>query len=177
MSVLFADEASFYRQPTQALLWADMGRRQPKMPYNSGANTVMRVVGLMDAVTGRVNVWDFHRITAKRVASCFSNISSMYPTAEKIYVVMDNWPAHHQERVRKVLEAQPGTQALFLPTYSPWLNNIEKLWKWVRQHVTHAHPWAEDFNLFREHILREFARLESGLPEIRRYYGLNHLFS
>ena len=67
-----------------------MGRRRPKMPYDSGANTVMRVVGLMDAVTGRVNVWDFHRITAKRVASCFSNISSMYPTAEKIYVVMDN---------------------------------------------------------------------------------------
>lgn len=147
------------------------------MRYGSGANTVMRVVGLMDAATAEVHVWDFHRITSNQVAQCFRNISSLYPDADKIYLVMDNWPVHLHPKVQRVLDAQPRVSVIPLPTYAPWLNNIEKLWKWIRHRVTHAHPWWDNFHVFRQQILAEFARLKPGLPELRRYCGLDHLFS
>lgn len=177
MTLLFADEASFYRQPSQGWLWAHMGRRQPKLPYGSRANTVMRVVGLLDAAQARVHGWDFSRISAREVASCFAKIGSLYPSAQRIYLVLDNWPPHLHSQVKSALKAQARVHTIFLPTYAPWLNNIEKLWRWIRQRVTHAHSWCDDFRLFRQHVLQEFEHLSSGSPELRRYCGLEQLFS
>ena len=70
-----------------------------------------------------------------------------------------------------------GCRCSSLPTYAPWLNNIEKLWKWLRQRVTHAHPWAADFATFREHLLAECAALGAGSAALRAYCGLNKVFS
>lgn len=175
--VLFTDEVSFYRQPSQAWLWASMGRRQPRLRYSHRANTLMRVVGLLDTAKARVHVWDFHKVSADRLASCFRQIGSLYPEARQIYLVMDNWPVHFHPKVRSALSKEPRIRIVPLPTYAPWLNNIEKLWRWVKQHVTHAHPWCDEFRLFRQQILAEFHSLASGSPELRHYCGLDNLYS
>ncbi len=177
VTVLFTDEASFYRQPSQARLWASLGRSQPKLPYSHSANTLMRVVGLLDALTAQVHVWDFSRVTADRLARCFKEIGNIYPEAQRIYLVMDNWPVHYHPKVKAALAKEPRIQIVSLPTYAPWLNNIEKLWRWVKQRVTHAHPWCNDFKLFKEQVLAELHRLKNGSPELRRYCGLDRLFS
>ena len=43
------------------------------------------------------------------------------------------------------LEAQAQIAVPFLPTYAPWLNPIEKVWRWLKQSVLYAHPWCDDF--------------------------------
>ena len=174
--MLFTDEASFYRQPSQAWLWARMGRQQPKLHYSHRSNTLMRVVGVLDALSAGVQVWDFPRVTADRLAGCWKQLGSLYPQARTIYLVMDNWPVHFHPNVQAALAAEPRIQVLPLPTYAPWLNNIEKLWRWVKQRVTHAHPWCDDFLLFKQQVRAEFHRLTSGSPELKRYCGLDNLF-
>ena len=173
---LFTDEVSFYRQPSQAWLWASMGRRQPRLRYSDSGNTLMRVVGLLEAVTAGVHVWEFPKVTAGRLARCFRQIGSLYPKARRIYLIMDNWPVHHHPKVQAALASEPRIRVVPLPTYAPWLNNIEKLWRWTKQRITHAHPWSDDFRLFRQQVLDEFQRLEKGSPELKRYCGL-HVFS
>ena len=175
--VLFTDEASFYRQPSQARLWFWMGRKQPKLRYSHRANTVMRVVGTLDAVSGEVLTWDFSRVTASRLSACWLEAAKSYPEAKTIYLVMDNWPVHFHEKAQTAVARDPRLQILPLPTYAPWLNNIEKLWRWVKQRVTHAHPWCDDFQHFKEQVREEFQRLASGSPALRRYCGLDNLFS
>jgi len=174
--VLFQDEASFYRQPTQAWLWAWAGRGQPKMPYSHRANTLMRVVGLLDAHVGRVAAWDFPKVTAKRLAQCFAQIPRLYPDAERIYLVMDNWPVHAHPLVKAALAKAPQVHPLFLPTYAPWLNPIEKLWRWAKQKVSHAHPWSDDFLTFRHHVREEFHSLAPGSAALKHYCGLDKVF-
>lgn len=174
--VLFVDEASFYRQPTQARLWAWMGRAQPKLRYGHRANTVMRVVGALDAVSGRVQAWDCSRVTAARLGRYWLQAAQSYPEAKSIYLVIDNWPVHFHPKVQTALARDPRLQLLPLPTYAPWLNNIEKLWRWVKQRVTHAHPWCDDFTHFKEQVREEFRRFASGSPELSRYCGLDQLF-
>jgi hypothetical protein len=176
VKVLFTDEVSFYRQPSQAWLWASMGRIQPKLRYSHRANTLMRVVGVLDAMSAQVRVWNFPSVTAERLARCWKELGSLYPQARKIYLVEDNWPVHFHPKVQAALAADPRIEVVPLPTYAPWLNNIEKLWRWVKQRVTHAHPWCDDFLVFKQQILAEFQRLDPGSAELRRYCGLDKLF-
>lgn len=176
MTVLFSDEASFYRQPSQARLWAWVGRRQPRLRYSCRSNTVMRVLGLLDAVTAQVIAWDFPKVTVNRLARCFEHIGSHYPQAQRIYLVMDNWPNHFHPIVQAALRREPRIRVLPLPTYAPWLNPIEKLWRWVKQRVTHAHPWSDDFLAFRQEVRTELQALGCGSPSLKHYCGLDNLF-
>lgn len=136
----------------------------------------MRVIGVMDALTARIQAWDYGKTTADRVGRCWRRAAAAYPEARKIYIVIDNWPVHFHPKVAAELDKDPRIQLLPLPTYSPWLNNIEKLWRWTKHHVTHAHPWSDDFNTFKDHVRAELARA-SCLPEVHRYCGLGSLFS
>ncbi|MBL1378410.1 transposase [Zobellella iuensis] len=52
-------------------------------------------------------------------------------------------------------------QIVPLPTYASWLNPIEKLWRKLRQELTHPHPWGR--------FLEQFA---SDSVELLRYVGL-----
>ena len=171
--LLFQDEATFYRQPSQGWLWSWMGRKQPKLRYSHRANTRMRVVAFMEAVTGRVLSWDVPQVSVKRLAQCIHHISAAFPQAESIYIVWDNWLVHEHPTVRAALEKDERIHVLALPTYAPWLNAIEKLWRLVRQEVAHAHPWCDDFNAFRTAIMGKFGEFNHGSPRLLHYCGLS----
>lgn len=170
---LYQDEGTFYRQPTQAWLWSALGRLQPTMRYAHRSNTQMRVVAYLNAVSGRVHHSDMARVTAPRLARSVAQLSRWYPDAERIYLAWDNWPVHGHQKVLDALAAQRRIEVLWLPTYAPWLNAIEKVWRWVRQRVAHTHPWCDDFREFRRQIQAQLDRLSEGSPEILRYVGLS----
>jgi transposase len=59
---------------------------------------------------------------------------------QKIVLVVDNFIIHHSQKTLKFLDQYVDQLVLFaLPTYSPWLNLIELLWKHLRRKVTHNH--------------------------------------
>jgi len=68
----------------------------------------------------------------------------------KITMVMDN--ARYQ-RCKKVIDlaAELEIELLFLPTYSPNLNLIERLWKFVKKECLYAH-YYDTFDKFKENI-------------------------
>lgn len=62
---------------------------------------------------------------------------------QKIVVVVDNFIIHRSRKTQEFLEKYRDHLLLFLlPTYSPWLNLIERLWKHLRRKVTHNHLFA-----------------------------------
>jgi transposase len=62
---------------------------------------------------------------------------------------------------------------LFLPTYSPWLNPIEKVWRRAKQIVAHAHPWCDDFAAFTQTILSHLADTSTQGEQLLKYVGLS----
>lgn len=134
----------------------------------------MRVIGYLNAITGAVQSEDVSRVSASRLARNVSKLSKDYPTLNTIFVVWDNWPVHKHPKVLAALEKQPRVEVLPLPTYSPWLNPMEKCWRWVKQRVTHAHPWSDDFTEFRQQVCRELDSLSQGSDELLTYAGLCH---
>ena len=61
-----------------------------------------------------------------------------HPT-ETIFVAWDNASTHQDNEVEAVVRAAAGRLvSMYLPTYSPWLNPIEMLWRHFRREVTHC---------------------------------------
>lgn len=59
--------------------------------------------------------------------------------SETVTVAWDHANTHEDDAVEAVLRGAAGRLILLsLPTYSPWLNPIEMLWRQVRREVTHC---------------------------------------
>ena len=55
----------------------------------------------------------------------------------------DNSGTHEEDEVEAVVRGAAGRLVLlYLPTYSPWLNPIEMLWRQFRREVTHCELFA-----------------------------------
>jgi putative transposase len=58
---------------------------------------------------------------------------------DTIYVTWDNASTHQDDEIEAVVRAAAGRLVLlYLPTYSPWLNPIEMLWRHFRREVSHC---------------------------------------
>lgn len=83
----------------------------------------------------------------------------------------DNWPTHRHPEVLAKAE-QLGIEILWLPTYAPWTNPIEKLWRWVRQEVVHHHRLSDRWEELKRRVAAFLERFSDGSPELLRYVGL-----
>jgi putative transposase len=72
------------------------------------------------------------------IAVMLQALLAKHPTGT-IYLTWDNATTHFDDDIDEVLKAANGRLVLlYLPTYSPWLNPIEMLWRSMRYAVTHC---------------------------------------
>lgn len=87
--------------------------------------------------------------------------------------VPGNWPEVPDEpTVEPTAEDSLPIQAVGLPTYAPWLNPIEKLWRYLKQEVVHLHQKAEDFPSLHSQVDALLDRFAGGSEHLLRYVGL-----
>ena len=167
--MLLEDEASFYRQPTAASAWSPEGAIQPRMACSCRSNTPIRVAVAFDPVQGLL----LHRLrpqfSAVEMGRFYQHLSISLPWARRIFLVMDNWPVHGHQAAWRAIRADERLQVLWLPTYAPWLNPAEKIWKLIRQKLTHMHPYADDKKSLSMNIER-LLNLSAGDPQVLLKY-------
>ncbi len=74
----------------------------------------------------------------REVAELLQTVLEQHPTGT-VYIALDNANTHEDDEVEAVLRGAAGRLVLlYLPTYSPWLNPIEMLWRHFRREVTHC---------------------------------------
>jgi putative transposase len=95
-------------------------------------------IGAVNYHTGETVVQFQRRKRRKEIAQLLEALVAKHPTGT-IYVAWDNASMHEDEEIEDVLRAAAGRLVLlYLPTYSPWLNPIEMLWRYFRGEVTHC---------------------------------------
>ena len=153
--LLFVDAAHFVLGSFLCCLWttvrvflkAASGRQR----YN--------VLGAWNAVTNTLTaVTNTDYVNATTVCELLQKIAAQ-GLVGPITLVLDN--ARYQRcHLVQDLAAQLGIQLLFLPSYSPNLNLIERLWKFVRSEALNGHYHA-DFTAFRAAIDQCLAEIET----------------
>lgn len=131
-----------------------------------------RVVGALNAATGRVSFLHDSRISREVFSRFLRQVDREYPEAETIWLVWDNWPVHHSDEVQQTLRALPRLRVIALPTYAPWLNPIEKLWRKFRQEVDYLHPLALDWKALQSRVKAFFGQFRDGSDALLHYVGL-----
>lgn len=108
------------------------------------------VLGALNFATKKlVTITNETYITSEQIIMLIDKILVDYAN-QTINLVLDN--AKYQ-RCKKVMEyaAEHGVELIFLPTYSPNLNLIERLWKFVKSEVLNA-AYLGSFNDFKNTI-------------------------
>ncbi len=95
-------------------------------------------IGAVNYHTGETVVRFERRKRRQEIAQLLEALLAKHPTGT-IYVAWDNASTHEDDEVEDVVRAAAGRLVLlYLPTYSPWLNPIEMLWRHFRREVTHC---------------------------------------
>lgn len=168
-ALYYGDEVSCYRQPTLAAIWGPRGE-EPTAPLSHRANTRYRVCGALDAVSGRVVATTGSRTTVAHLCRFLRTVRTADPD-RALTLVWDNWPVHAHPDVLAVAKAE-RIAILWLPTYAPWLNPIEKLWRRLKQDRLHQHRLADDWDGLKAAIDAFLAQFADGSDEVLRYVGL-----
>jgi transposase len=173
--ILWLDELTFYRLPTPAPTWCPKHGRAQKARLTQGANTVARIVGALNPLTGQCHYLLRSKVGVQALKLFYAQLRHLYPHAVEIYVIQDCWPVHFLSEVCSSA-AQHGITLVPLPTYSSWRNPIEKVWRWLKQTVIHMHPWADDWQRLKSEVAHFLDRFSSPNAALLRYVGLPNYF-
>ena len=145
--VCFVDAAHFVHGPYLGYLWC-FARLLMRGP--SGRKR-FNVLGAIDAVTHELTtVCNETTINAQALCELLGKLSARY-VGLPMTLVLDN--ARYQKcAVVQALAVSLKIELLFLPPYSPNLNLIERLWKFVKKECLSCR-YHEDFGRFKAAIM------------------------
>jgi transposase len=169
VALVFGDEVSIYRQPTLADRFFPVGA-EPTADLSHKANTRWRISGGLDGVTGAVTQTAAKVMGVEKLCAFLAVLRERYGERE-IVLVWDNWPIHRHPEVLACASAL-RIHVLWLPTYAPWTNPIEKLWRWMRQEVIHHHCRADHWEEMKQAVTDFLDRFAEGSHRLLRYVGL-----
>src|SRR4051794_20481795 len=138
-ALLFADELDLHLLPKVGAQW--MPRATQVEVMTPGRNEQRHLAGALDLRTGRVH----HRLWFRKVNGLFLDllnlVNSVYPARhwDRIYVVADNDKIHKAKQVEHWLKQHPRFRLLFLPTYCPRANPIERCFGDLHDKITRNH--------------------------------------
>jgi len=166
---VFLDEMGFARWPEPAPDW---GGTAPVADRRGANNGLWRLIGGLNALTGQVSYLDNYIIGRAKVTEFYGQLVATYPQARRLYVIQDNWSIHKNPEVLAALTAWPQVEPVWLPTYAPWLNPIEKLWRWLKQDVLKMHRLADDWRALRGRVRGFLEQFSRGSQRLLEYVGL-----
>jgi len=153
----YSDEMDLALLPTLSGCWMRLGQqRQVNTP---GQNQTQYVFGAVNAITGDLHwvVWERKNNVGFR--QLLQALLAAHTDDRQIVIVLDNYRIHKAKAVVELVRKFKARLRLyFLPTYSPQLNPIERLWRHCRRNVTD--------NTFFRSLKRLLAAIEAFLDEL-----------
>lgn len=108
-------------------------------------------------------------IDADAIIAMLKKIEKLYIEKEKIYVILDNAKYYRNKKVTTYLKTS-RIEFRFLPPYSPNLNLIERIWKFMRKKVIND-KYYEKFSEFKEALAKFAEGLTDQRTELKQFIG------
>ena len=135
----FADELDIHLLPKVGCAWMPKGSQVEVM--TPGQNEKHYLAGALDLTTGTLHYALGPRKTNALFRDLLTRLEARSPSDRytRLYVVVDNYKIHKAKAVEAWLAAHPRVTLLWLPTYCPHANPIERAFGDVHDGCTRAH--------------------------------------
>lgn len=133
--LIYVDESHFHQDLDLGYTWAPVGEtiwRESKSPPLSAR---INWYGAYDFSQGHAFIWHEGRCNGQHTAQFLRRLNEHLEPDGPLVVLWDGAPWHRSKVARRQAQ-ELGMQVVQLPAYSPDLNPIEGLWKWMREEVT-----------------------------------------
>jgi DDE superfamily endonuclease len=172
--LLYEDEKTYYRRAEVGKTWGSRGNKGAKKVNQVGGTTgVSRIAGCIDVQTGKVISRQRSSFNVKEMYRFFYYVEQHYKEAERIFIVLDNWPVHFHEYVKENLARGAKKIVLLpLPTYAPWENPMEKVWLKFRKDVLLDHSFGTHWQELKEVAQQWLQDCHSDSEELLHFVGL-----
>ena len=138
-ALFFADELDIHLLPKVGYQWMPRGEQvEVRTP---GTNEKRYLAGALELTTGTIT----HRVWYRKQTGLFLDLletlarTHPVPLFTRLTVVADNAKLHKAKRVQQWLAAHPRFALLYLPTYCPRANPIERAFGDVHDKCTRNH--------------------------------------
>jgi len=169
VALFFADELDINLLPKIGAQWMPKGEQVEVL--TPGTNEKRYLAGALDFTTGTITHCVWYRKQTGLFLDLLETVDRTHPAPlfSHLTVVVDNAKIHHAEKVKKWLAAHPRFELLYLPTYCPRANPIERAFGDVHDKCTRNHTRKQIWHLVqdvKQHLLG------NGPWQ----YGLSHLY-
>lgn len=144
---------AWFKKGSPAVLKANTGRQR------------INLNGALNAKTFQVVVREDHSINAQSTINLFKQIEKSCPDAKRIIAVCDNATYYRSQVVTDYLKSSK-IEIKFLPPYSPNLNLIERLWRFLNKKVR-DNRYYEKFSEFKEAVMAFFEKIPKFFDELK----------
>jgi transposase len=156
VALLFADELDINLLPKIGSQWMPKGEQVEVM--TPGTNEKRYLAGALDFTTGTITHCVWYRKQTGLFLDLLATLDRTHPAPlfSHLTVVVDNAQIHHAEKVKKWLAAHPRFALLYLPTYCPRANPIERAFGDVHDKCTRNHTRKQIWHLVqavKQHLL------------------------
>jgi hypothetical protein len=146
--LVYVDESHFHRDMDLGYTWATVGEvawRESECPPLADR---INWYGAYDFNHGQCFIWNEGSCNKEHTVSFLHRLADWLDDVScPVVIIWDGAPWHRAHLVQAVA-ADLGFTLIPLPAYSPDLNPIEGLWKWMRAEVTQNHCYTTMRQLF-----------------------------
>lgn len=142
------------RKGDQQFLKANSGRDRININGALNANDLEVLINISDSVN------------AQSTIRLLQDLEKKYPNAKRIITICDNARYYKSQPVTEYLK-QSKIEIKFLPSYSPNLNLIERVWRFMNKKVRN-NKYYERFQEFKDEIVGFFENFSKFRSELGR---------
>lgn len=167
--ILFGDGVHPTHNIHKTKAWIKKGEEK-QIKTNTGRGR-LNINGALDMETMRITTHFSKTINAEEVMNLFDKIQLVYKDKATIYLIVDNARYYKNKDVQAYLSKQDCRMKLiFLPPYSPNLNFIERLWKFMKKYIIGV-TYREKFKEFEYDIHQFFNNFDLYETRLRKFIG------
>lgn len=163
--VYFADATHPQHNTLAQSGWILKGKSNDKHIKSNTGRVRLNLNGVYDSQGHRAIVLSEQTINSQSTIRLLEAIGN-YQKSGKIYIILDNARYNHSRLVRNWVLHHPRYKLIYLPSYSPNLNIIERLWRYYHKKVT-WNRYFESFEEFKKTSLEFFKNLNEFQDDLR----------
>jgi transposase len=150
VALFFADELDINLLPKIGYQW--MPKAEQVAVMTPGTNEKRYLAGALDLTTGTITQCVWYRKQTGLFIDLLETLDRTHPAPRfsHLTVVADNAKIHHAQKVQQWLAAHPRFEVLYLPTYCPRANPIERAFGDVHDKCTRNHTRKRIWHLVQD---------------------------